>query len=124
MIMQTIEELCSTYFYLSFGNRQYQIPWIVAVIVAFALLMALLVLLFVYAVLCIKTRKEKAIDIISEHDDIFYLEEVGETAETKTLDQIFAENRNLIICPFCETFNNSKNIRCCACGQVIQRRGV
>ena len=39
----------------------------------------------------------------------------------KTLDQIYAGERGLIICPFCETFNSQKNTRCCACGQPIRK---
>lgn len=123
-MMQTIEELCTTYFYVSLGGDQFQVPWIVAVIVAFALLMMLLTLIIVLAVLCRKTGKEKRIKIISEYDDIFYFEKVEEPVELPTLDQIYAESRNLVICPFCETFNSPKNTQCCACGQVIQRRGV
>ena len=124
MIMQTIDELCNTYFYVSFGNSQFQFPWIAAVIVAFELLLFLVALLFVYIFSCRQTGKEKAMELLSEYEDIVYFEEVKKPVEVKTLDQVYAEKWNLIICPFCETFNSPKNNRCCACGQIILKRGV
>ena len=47
--------------------------------------------------------------------------EIVRKINEKTLDQIYAGERGLIICPFCETFNSQKNTRCCACGQPIRK---
>ena len=117
---EIIENLQHMYFYFTIGGRRCEIPMTVVVIVVLALLLILLGLLISIIIISKTEENHKAADKESD-DNTFYFEEVVEPAAAKTLNQIYAEKRNWVICPFCETFNSRKSVRCCGCGQVIQK---
>lgn len=41
----------------------------------------------------------------------------------QNIEEMYAENNGLLVCPFCETLNAKGNTRCCACGNSLSKRG-
>ena len=136
-----ISQLQSTYFYFTVGGVQFQLQLLTAA--ALSLVLLLIALVILVAVLGkSKKAKHKAEEkkkeetkppvsglklskslgsAVKEGPPEDKSKEIVRKINEKTLDQIYAGERGLIICPFCETFNSQKNTRCCACGQPIQK---
>lgn len=136
-----ISQLQSTYFYFTVGGVEFQLQLLTAATLSLVLLLiALIILVLVMG----KSRKAKrkaeeekkkettppvsGLKLSKSSGSAVKKElsedkpkEIVRKINGKTLDQIYAGERGLIICPFCETFNSQKNTRCCACGQPIRK---
>lgn len=136
-----INQLQSTYFYFTVGGVEFQLQLLTAAALSLVLLLIALIILFVVMgksrkakrkaeeekkkettppVSGLKLSKSSGTAVKKELSEDKHKEIVRKINE-KTLDQIYAGERGLIICPFCETFNSQKNTRCCACGQPIRK---
>ena len=136
-----ISQLQSTYFYFTVGGVQFQLQLLTAATLSLVLLLIALIILVVVMgksrkakrkaeegkkkettppVSGLKLSKSSGSAVKKELSEDKPKEIVRKINE-KTLDQIYAGERGLIICPFCETFNSQKNTRCCACGQPIRK---
>lgn len=132
-----INQLQSTYFYFTVGGVQFQLQLLTAAALSLVLLLIALIILVVVMgksrkakrkakkettppVSGLKLSKSSGHAVKKELSEDKRKEIVRKINE-KTLDQIYAGERGLIICPFCETFNSQKNTRCCACGQPIRK---
>ena len=136
-----INQLQSTYFYFTVGGVQFQLQLLTAAALSLVLLLIALIILVVVMgksrkakrkaeeekkkettppVSGLKLSKSSGSAVKKELSEDKPKEIVRKINE-KTLDQIYAGERGLIICPFCETFNSQKNTRCCACGQPIRK---
>ena len=122
-----IDFLLESYYFYTFNGRQYEIP----LLVMFLLILAFstLVLGFILHRLTRLMRegpKEEAEnpgEAPAEPSPEFLVwmsEDEEELIPQKTLDALYAEKKGLIVCPFCETFNNPGNTQCTACAQNIQ----
>lgn len=136
-----ISQLQSTYFYFTVGGVEFQLQLLTAATLSLVLLLIALIILVVVMgksrkakrkaeeekkkettppVSGLKLSKSSGTAVKKELSEDKPKEIVRKINE-KTLDQIYAGERGLIICPFCETFNSQKNTRCCACGQPIRK---
>lgn len=132
-----INQLQSTYFYFTVGGVQFQLQLLTAAALSLVLLLIALIILVVVMgksrkakrkakkettppVSGLKLSKSSGHAVKKELSEDKHKEIVRKINE-KTLDQIYAGEQGLIICPFCETFNSQKNTRCCACGQPIRK---
>lgn len=136
-----INQLQSTYFYFTVGGVEFQLQLLTAAALSLVLLLIALIILVVVMgksreakrkaeeekkkettppVSGLKLSKSSGTAVKKELSEDKHKEIVRKVNE-KTLDQIYAGERGLIICPFCETFNSQKNTRCCACGQPIRK---
>lgn len=132
-----ISQLQSTYFYFTVGGVEFQLQLLTAAALSLVLLLIALIILVVVMgksrkakrkakkettppVSGLKLSKSSGHAIKKELSEDKPKEIVRKINE-KTLDQIYAGEQGLIICPFCETFNSQKNTRCCACGQPIRK---
>ena len=132
-----INQLQSTYFYFTVGGVEFQLQLLTAAALSLVLLLIALIILVVVMgksrkakrkaeeettppVSGLKLSKSSGLAVKKELSEDKHKEIVRKINE-KTLDQIYAGERGLIICPFCETFNSQKNTRCCACGQPIRK---
>lgn len=136
-----ISQLQSTYFYFTVGGVEFQLQLLTAATLSLVLLLIALIILVVVMGKSRKAKRkaeeEKKKETtppvsglkLSKSSGSAVKKELSEDKPKeivrkingKTLDQIYAGERGLIICPFCETFNSQKNTRCCACGQPIRK---
>lgn len=41
--------------------------------------------------------------------------------QPQSIEELYAKNNGLCVCPFCETMNAKDNTRCCACGSSLPK---
>ncbi len=132
-----ISQLQSTYFYFTVGGVEFQLQLLTAAALSLVLLLIALIILVVVMGKSRKAKRKAEEETtppvsglkLSKSSGLAVKKELSEDKpkeivrkiNEKTLDQIYAGERGLIICPFCETFNSQKNTRCCACGQPIRK---
>ena len=136
-----ISQLQSTYFYFTVGGVEFQLQLLTAATLSLVLLLIALIILVVVMGKSRKAKRkaeeEKKKETTPPVSGLKLSKSSGSAVKKdlsedkpkeivrkingKTLDQIYAGERGLIICPFCETFNSQKNTRCCACGQPIRK---
>jgi len=111
--------LQNTFLYLTFDGQQYEIPLMMIVVPALILMLIDLVFLII---LVLKRSKS---DVDEEEETILTPETMPKRvkmtgkAKEKSLSQMYADKRGMVICPFCETFNRAEDMKCCACGRTI-----
>lgn len=132
-----INQLQSTYFYFTVGGVQFQLQLLTAAALSLVLLLIALIILVVVMGKSRKAKRKAKKETMPPVSGLKLSKSSGHAVKKelsedkrkeivrkineKTLDQIYAGERGLIICPFCETFNSQKNTRCCACGQPIRK---
>ena len=136
-----INQLQSTYFYFTVGGVEFQLQLLTAAALSLVLLLIALVILVAIlgksgkakrkaeeekkketaaAVSGLKLSKSLGSAVKKGPPEDKH-EEIVKKISEKTLDQIYAREQGLVICPFCETFNSQKNTSCCACDQPIRK---
>ena len=115
-------KLQDTYFYLNFLGKQYAVQ--LSAVAIFSLILLLIVLVLLIVVVSLGRSKSGAENETAPTDPNFdppEFAEVKERIRAESLSELYARERGLVICPFCETYNSPKFDSCCACGQRIRK---